>query len=223
MSHSRGLFIVLEGVDGAGTTTIARALDERLRAVLLERATATTHALSTWLTSEPTGGAFGAAVRRWFTEPGERPRDPRAMPLAFCLDRYRHVEQIEGKRDQGVHVLCDRYALSTRAYQADVVPAAVLDWLLAGLPVPDVTLLLDLDLEVAARRRRDRGGEPDLYERDALLQAAVRSRYLAAAASGDPQLGRIVVIDANQPVAEVERAAWCVVRDLLDERAVAGG
>ena len=220
---SRGLFIVLEGVDGAGTTTIARALDAKLRTVLRVRAKAAPNALSTWLTREPTGGAFGAAVRQWFTEPGERPRDPRAMPLAFCLDRYRHVEEIEGMRDQGVHVLCDRYSLSTRTYQADVVPAPVLDWLLGGLPIPDVTLLLDLDLEEAARRRQGRGGAPDLYERDAPLQAAVRARYLAAAASGDPQLGRIVVIDANQPVAEVERAAWRVVRDLLDGRAVAGG
>lgn len=215
---TRGLFIVLEGVDGAGTTTIARALDAKLRTVLRARAGAAPGGLTTWLTREPTEGAFGVAVRQWFTEPGEKPRDPRSMPLAFCVDRYRHVEQIEGMRDQGVHVVCDRYALSTRTYQADVVPAPVLDWLLAGLPIPDVTLLLDCDLEVAARRRQGRGGAPDFYERDVPLQAAVRARYLAAAASGDPQLGRIVILDAGRPREEVARAAWRVVRDLLDRQ-----
>ena len=215
---NRGLFIVIEGIDGAGTTTLARALDAKLRRVIAARAEAAAGALTTWLTREPTEGAFGAAARVWMREPAERPRDPRAMALAFCLDRYRHVEQIEGMRDQNVHVLCDRYVLSTRSYQEDTVPGPVLDWLLGGLPVPDVTLLLDCELEVAARRRLGRGGEPDLYERDAQLQAAVRARYLRAAASGDPALGRIVVIDANPRAEEVELAAWRVVRDLLDKR-----
>jgi dTMP kinase len=176
---SPGLFIVLEGVDGAGTTTQVA----QLAAALRERR------CSVRETREPSGGPIGALLRQCLTgrlvTPG--PSGPRApgwqtMALLFAADRLDHVEaEIDPLLQQGVCVISDRYYHSSVAYQAltsNEDLASSIPWirsLNARARRPDLTLVLDVSAEQAAERRRLRGGV-ELYDAD-LLQAQLVTFY----------------------------------------------
>ena len=107
-------FIVLEGLDGAGTTTQAARLQTHF----------TAHGRHSFLTNEPTSEPVGAFIRRLLTSrerggdgtpyhPGER-----TLGLLFAADRMAHSRVIEAHLGSGEHVVCDRYVFSSMAYQA---------------------------------------------------------------------------------------------------------
>lgn len=166
----RGRFIVFEGIDGAGTTTQARLLARWLR-----RQGRTVHQ-----TAEPSSGPLGnllrQAMRRRLVGADGEPLDPRAFAALFVADRADHLTgEIEPALARGEDVICDRYVLSSLAYQG---LDADLDWvaaLNAPMRAPDLTLFLDVDAEVAAARRAGRGGPAEIYEVDAFLQRVVQA------------------------------------------------
>ena len=199
------LFIVLEGIDGSGTTTqlglLERHLQGRGRRV---------HA-----TREPSTGPVGRLLREILLgghkSPAGAPVDGLAMALLFAADRRDHLaREISPALAAGADVISDRYLLSSLAYQAQ---EAERDWV-AGLArdirVPDLTLLLDLPVEVAAERRRAAGRPDERYDADA-VQSRVAARYRELCA-GDR---RAVTLDAAQSVAEVATAIAAVVDRLL--------
>jgi dTMP kinase len=199
------LFIVLEGIDGSGTTTqlglLERHLQGRGRQVLATR--------------EPSTGPIGRLLREILLgghkSPGGAPVDGLAMALLFAADRRDHLaREVDPALAAGSDVVSDRYLLSSLAYQAQ---EAERDWV-AGLArevrVPDLTLLLDLPVEVAAARRRAAGRPDERYDADS-VQARVAARYRELCA-GDP---RAVTLDASQSVAEVATAIAAVVDRLL--------
>ena len=198
-------FIVLEGIDGSGTTTqlglLERHLQGRGRRV---------HA-----TREPSTGPVGRLLREILLgghkSPSGEPVDGLAMALLFAADRRDHLtREISPALAGGADVVSDRYLLSSLAYQAQ---EAERDWV-AGLArevrVPDLTLLLDLPVEVAAARRRAAGRPDERYDADS-VQARVAARYRELCA-GDP---RAVILDAAPSVAEVATAIAAAADRLL--------
>lgn len=139
------LFVTLEGVDGSGKSTQARALAGKLRATGRQVVE----------TREP-GGAPGAEAIRALLVTGDPGRwSAEAEALLFTAARRDHVERVIAPAlAQGAVVLCDRYVDSTRAYQGGAEGRALVDALHAlaiGLD-PDLTLILTLDAESAWRR-----------------------------------------------------------------------
>lgn len=167
----RGRFLVLEGLDGAGTTTQARLLAEVLR-----RAGRRVH-----LTSEPSGGPVGALVRQVLTRrvSGIRGRgfDPEALALLFAADRLDHYRaEVEPRLAEGRDVVSDRYALSSLAYQS--LTTGDPRWVgavNARAPAPDLTIFLRVRPAVAWRRRFAESGGRELYEVPALQRRVARS------------------------------------------------
>jgi dTMP kinase len=194
-----GRFIVLEGIDGSGTTTQGHAL-----VATFERL-----GFAARFTHEPSTLPLGLLLRQILSGSGDAPRpDWDAMALIFAADRLQHVAaEIEPWLAAGTTVICDRYDLSSLAYQSATAPneAAALPWLRAinqRARRPDLTLVFDVTPEVAEGRREGRGGAPELFERREL------QRRLADIYSAAEQLlpgDRIVHVDANAGLAEVER------------------
>ena len=193
----RGRFLVREGIDGSGTTTHTRLLSKAL-----ER-----RGVSVCQTAEPTGGPVGSLIRQVLerrlavaSTRGPRPFAWTTMALLFAADRLDHVDSTIGPALRaGDTVVCDRYDLSSLAYQSLSAPEpdAALTWireLNARAPRPDLTIVLDVSAEVAASRRKERGGKEQLFEADD-FQRRLAEKYLQAARllAGD----RIVHVDAD--------------------------
>jgi dTMP kinase len=197
---TRGRFIVVEGIDGAGTTTQARELSLALEL----------SGIATLVTCEPSRGPVGAFVRSALAVGPERPRlDWASLALLFAADRLDHVaREVEPALARGVCVISDRYDLSSLIYQSATAPggADVLPWIRAlnqRARRPDLTLVLDISADVAAQRRHARGGEAELFE-ELELQRRLAALYARAETfvPGDP----LWHVSADAPVAEVTRA-----------------
>jgi len=221
----RGRFIVLEGIDGAGTTTQLAALKAHF-----ERG-----ARRAMVTHEPSDGPVGMLIRlalqgrlvganydyhdpEHATEGGIS-FDPAALALLFAADRADHVAmQIRPHLDAGRHVVCDRYLLSTLAYQG---LHSDLDWLVEinrpAIP-PDVTFFLDVPPGEAAERMRRARWRKDLYE-GPTDQIVIRDRYLELIERRIPAVGLVEVIDASRPADEVSRDLLSRVDTFLARRA----
>ncbi|GAB3557823.1 hypothetical protein GCM10027344_05840 [Spelaeicoccus albus] len=191
----RGLFIALEGGDGAGKSTQAAAI----AAWLEER-----HGVGVVVTREPGGTETGVKLRDVLLSDGGVP--PRAEALLFAADRGHHVDTlIRPALRAGRAVITDRYMDSSIAYQGagrDSDSEMIADlsrWATAGL-LADVTVVLDVDPVEAARRRGDRGPQDHLEKEPAEFHRRVRQRFLDLAAA-DPD--RYVVVDASGDPADV--------------------
>jgi dTMP kinase len=207
---SRGKFIVLEGIDGSGTTTQGNLLVLALAG----------QGVQAIFTHEPSKGPFGQQLRQLLSGDAEDPsRAWDCMALLFAADRLDHVaREIEPALASGVTVVCDRYDLSSLAYQSATSPAgeAILPWLRtlnARAPRPDLTLVLDIEADLAERRRALRGGPAELYEkRD--LQRRLTGIYAVAErlVPGD----RIIHVSADGSVEEVQRLLYAEVARVLE-------
>jgi dTMP kinase len=181
----RGRFIALEGLDGAGTTTQLQRLAAHLGARL--------HA-----TREPSTGPIGREIRRHLAGPVEGVQlDPAALALLFAADRLDHLRrEIEPQLERGVHVMSDRYLMSSLAYQTLGVPRQDVVAYNARARRPDLTLFVDVPVEVAEARRARRGGAAEIFE-ERELQTRVRQAYLAELdalrAAGEP----VAVVDGS--------------------------
>ena len=168
---SKGLFIVLEGIDGSGKTTLARGLKSQLESV---------KGWDVVLTAEPTAGPVGSLLRE------ERIDSPRAEAMLFIADRACHTDEIRKLTEEGKTVICDRYYASTLAYQSASGSGPVLDYdLLVRMNEsvtmePDITMLLDIDPEVSGGRVDSRGEQKSKFER-LEFQKRVRDNYLRIA------------------------------------------
>jgi dTMP kinase len=180
-------FLVLEGMDGTGTTTIAADLADALRA----------RDLRVCVTAEPTDGPFGRVLRRHLE--GELHLDAFTTTLVFSADRADHLTRtIRPALARGEWVVCDRYLLSTLAYQgAEGVPHDAILAASSSFDVPDLTVVLEVPDDVREARMAGRDGR-DRYE-DPALADALRASY-----AGSVELLRgaghtIDVLDADAP------------------------
>ena len=201
-------FIVLEGLDGAGTTTQAAKLHGHC----------TQRGIPGFLTNEPTSGPIGAFIRRLLTsqEPGVdgspyRPPES-SMALLFAADRLAHSREIHTHLDAGEHVICDRYVFSSLAYQtldAAIKPEWVVE-INRGCAVPDLTIFLDVPVDVCLQRLSRRAGAAAIYETKELLEA-IAQNYATLFRRYEKEYGRLVRLDGTRRVedvqAEIVRAA----------------
>lgn len=229
MSEQRARFITFEGIEGAGKSTQAARLAERLRAagyhVHLTREPGGTPLASAiravLLHPDATLAALGAAHLAPFGDPAE-PMLPITELLLLSAARAQHVSRMRGWLDAGDLVLCDRYADATRAYQGaargldDATIAAVERMATGGLR-PDLTLLFDLPVAQGLARRQTAASE-DWNRLDAETTAfheRVRAGYLALA-QAEPD--RWMVVDASLTPDALAEQVWEVVAPRIHEQ-----
>ncbi|MFV8756009.1 dTMP kinase [Nannocystaceae bacterium ST9] len=203
-------FLVLEGIDGSGTTTQSQRLAERLRARghrVLE-------------TREPSRGPIGAMTREMLAADSSRTVGPEALALLFAADRLEHLaREIEPALAEGQLVICDRYLVSSWVYQSlDCDPS----WVRAlnrHARWPDLTFVFALSAELALARvaaRRAASGEPIERFDQAPTQRRLAEGYARVLAEADPrEAPGLVHVDAAAEIA--------VVTETLVERCIAAG
>jgi dTMP kinase len=203
---ARGRFITLEGPEGSGKTTAARHLAEWLRGCGIE----------TVLTHEPGGTPLGEEIRRIVLHMRgvSDDLDPRADALLYAASRAQHVARvIRPALERGAWVVCARFADSSLAYQGhaygnDLEELRRLQRFATFNVTPDLTLLLDVPVEVGLARKR--AGEWNRFEdtQDVAFFEQVRAGYLALA-SAEPD--RFRVVDGSGSVAQSD----ALIRDLV--------
>lgn len=213
-----GLFVVLEGVDGAGTTTHTGLLARALRKKGLPITT----------TREPSDGPIGMLIRQILTGrvvvpgiSGNRPSSWTTMALLFGADRMDHLEAtVHPNLMDGVTVISDRYDYSSVAYQSVTgggEPETV-QWIREinrHAHRPDLTIVLDVDPTTSAKRRAARASGVEIFD-DQELQAQLAAFYreIDAHFPGD----NIVHIDASRTIEEVAADVLHAVEHLRGER-----
>ncbi len=208
MTHG-ARFISLEGIEGAGKSTLASALDGALRA----------RGLSVIVTREPGGSPLAEQLRALLLARGPERITPTAETLLMFAARSIHIEnKIRPALQQGSWVICDRYSDATRAYQGAGrgVDARLIEDL-AGAVHPQLwphrTLVLDLPVAQGLARARARRGMGDRFEdEDQGFFERVRARYLELALA-EPQ--RVRLIDASMPPHIVAASALEALADLF--------
>ncbi len=208
-ARRRGRFVVLEGLDGAGTTTQARLLAERLRA----------EGRDVHLTAQPSRGPVGVLVRDVLRRRlgGGRDRagpfDPAALALLFAADRLDHFSvEVAPRLADGADVVCDRHTLSSLAYQgAALGDMAWVERVNREAARTDLVVFLRCRPEVALRRRRAASSELEIFEVDAFQRKVARS-YEQAIRRARRGGEKIVEVDGEAPVEAVADAVWTAVR-----------
>jgi dTMP kinase len=196
----------VEGLDGAGTTTQARLLGERLRAA----------GRAVHVTAEPSGGPIGALVRQVLTRRvsggAAGAFDPAALALLFAADRIdHHAVEIAPKLARGVDVVSDRYTLSSLAYQGLAVgDLAWVEDVNGRAPAADLTVFLRARPHVALRRRQAASMDREIFEIGAFQRKVARAYDRGIArlrAAGQ----RVAEVDGEASVEAVADAVWDAV------------
>jgi dTMP kinase len=209
MTIARGAFVTLEGIEGAGKSSVAAEVT----------AAVVNAGYRVCATREPGGTPLAERVRSIVLDSREEQITPDIETLLMFAARGIHLDnKIRPALARGECVLCDRFTDATRAYQGGGrgVSNTLIESLartVHGDVMPDLTLLLDLPVNVGLMRARARRGEPDRIESETTgFFERVRTRYLEIAAR-EPK--RVVIIDATAPLDEVCTAARSAVLDLL--------
>jgi dTMP kinase len=211
-AHRSGRFITLEGIEGAGKSTVAQYIRDWLSA----------RGVSVCLTREPGGTALAERVRNIVLERGSEKLTPVTETLLMFAARGIHIETLlRPALERGAWVVCDRFSDATRAYQAGGrgVRGELIEELVRAVHptlTPDCTLLLDLPVDVGIARAKARSGSlpTDRFEAEpAVFFERVRAAYLELA-KREPQ--RFQIIDASAPLAAVEKAVAAVIEPMLD-------
>jgi dTMP kinase len=207
----RGRFITFEGGEGAGKSSHARMLADRLEAL----------GIPVVLTREPGGSPGAEIVRHVILSGAAKPFGPAAEAILFAAARDDHLEQtIRPALARGAWVICDRFADSTRVYQGvlggvDLGLLLALERIVIGKDQPDLTVVLDVPAERGLERAAKRRGTDaaDRFEAEAAdYHAKLRDAFRALAAR---EAGRCVLIDTTRPRQEAAERVWHEVQSRL--------
>lgn len=196
-----GAFIVFEGIDGSGKSTLCRRIAEVLES----------EGISVEITAEPTHQGIGAIIRSGAAGPVSQETEA----LLFVADRNDHTEKMGESVSEGKVVLCDRYFASTVAYQSSGLDGKAVDteWLLSinsrFIDRPDMVVLLDIEPEKGLGRVDSRGEEVSKFENLEFLRR-VRSSYLALA----DRFG-FKVVDASRSPEQVFGEVMAMIREVV--------
>jgi dTMP kinase len=210
MKKPRGRFVSLEGCEGCGKSTQAKRLKAGLEAL----------SLSVVMTREPGGTPTGEMIREMLQHHASGENiTPTAEVLLFAASRAQHVTNvIRPALDRGEWVICDRFVDSSLAYQAGGRGIALEEVLAVNVYAlngcwPDVTLWLDLPIENALERMRERGARPDRFESETLdFHQKVAAMY---AKLHEQFADRIVRVDATLPIDQVAEQVRACLRSKL--------
>ncbi|MEE2756045.1 MAG: dTMP kinase [Myxococcota bacterium] len=195
MSSEQSRFIVIEGLDGAGTTTQAHKLSDWL----------TSHGYKTHVTAEPTDGRIGRIIRQIlrgeFLGIDEKTMPPESIAGLFLADRADHINgEIMPLLKQGVFVICDRYLMSSLAYQGIECGIEWVASVNSTMMTPGLTLMVEVEADIAAKRRAARNDEAELYEMTEFQrQVALGYQQAALLRPND----NIVTIDGSRSISAV--------------------
>lgn len=199
MSSAR--VIVLEGIDGAGTSTVAQGLCQWLES----------RGLSVLATHQPSPLPSGQQIRELLRTSAGGELRKAALALAFAADRLLLWEQIQKTLESGTWVICDRSKMSSLVYQGSELPEAWVREINRFAPEADLTLLLDLPAETAMARIEGRGGQRDRFETLGIL-TDLAQRYRGLAEDGFS--GPVITVNAAEQPADVLAAAKRAVEAL---------
>jgi dTMP kinase len=195
-----GRVIAVEGIDGAGTTTLAAGLVEHLRCTGLQVRSV----------SQPTDQPSGKVIRSLLAESSGGAGHAAALALAFAADRLMLWDRMAPALAAGEWVVTDRSVMSSLVYQASELPPDWVEHINRYAPRSDLTLLLDLSAETAMARIGRRDGLRERYEKEALLaDFAARYRALDSDRFGAP----VVLIDAAAPPEQVLAATVAAIAE----------
>lgn len=199
-----GKLIVLEGIDGSGKGTQIARLTDRLEA----------SGYKVLVTREPSAGPIGTLIRQALADASQF--DEATMALLFAADRLEHIREMKAHLAAGEIVLCDRYVLSSLAYNSQTL---TLEWILALNQEadkrlhPDLTLYFDLSEQIALARIGARGSDRERYETQRqLYQVREMYRMLADVRLDD----NVVTIDASQTPEAIAEDVWRAVQPLAE-------
>jgi dTMP kinase len=205
---SKGKFITVEGIEGVGKTTNMEFLRQLI----------TTAGKELVVTREPGGTPLGEAIRGLLLDPEYKGMDPDCELQLMFAARAEHLDKvIKPAIVAGQWVLCDRFTDATYAYQGggrglDTKKIAALEQLVQGDLRPDLTLLLDVPVEVGLERAGNRS-KPDRFEQEEVeFFERVRQTYLEMARKHD---GRYRVVDASQALENVQRQLTTILNEIL--------
>ncbi len=200
-----GKLIVLEGIDGSGKGTQIARLTDRLEA----------SGHKVLVTREPSAGPIGTLIRQALADASQF--DEATMALLFAADRLEHIREMKAHLAAGEIVLCDRYVLSSLAYNSQTL---TLEWILALNQEadkrlhPDLTLYFDLSEQIALTRIGARGSDRERYETQRqLYQVREMYRMLADVRLDD----NVVTIDASQTPEAIAEDVWRAVAPLIKD------
>lgn len=201
-----GLFLVVEGIDGAGTTTQAKRLCDALQAQDIE----------CHLTREPSDGPIGRLLREILS--GEhQPNDATSLGLLFAADRADHLQrEIKPALAAGKLVISDRYYHSSLAYQGSDEDRSWISILNQRALTPDCTFFLKVDPDVAAKRRDDDDRSEEIFDH-LDTQRRVAEGYLAVVQErGESEC--IETIDGHLPMDEISARMLASAQSKFRER-----
>src|SRR5690606_5844791 len=204
-----GLFITLEGPEGAGKSTNREYLAERLRSA----------GLPVLLSREPGGTPLAECIRELLLAPSDEPMASDTELLLMFAARAQHLQQvIRPALAQGQIVICDRFTDATYAYQGggrgvSEARIAQLETFVQGDLRPDLTLVFDLPVEVGLARAAARG-RLDRFEQEGMrFFESVRRAYLERAQAAP---SRYRIIDSGQSLIAVQQDVEALIPDLME-------
>jgi dTMP kinase len=194
---SRGLFIVLEGPDGAGISTQTALLHSGL----VQRG------IRAIATKEPTIGPIGSVIRQALTHrlvaPAAEPLSDDIMALLYAADRLDHIRvDVEPRLKAGIHVVCDRYRLSSYAYQGATLGQEWVRQLNSRSIKPDVTFFIDVPPDISRQRIISRGAPIEMYETEERLRP-VYANYLELIERCRQEGERVISVDGRLAIGVV--------------------
>ena len=210
-----GLFITFEGVEGSGKSTQIQRLADRIKSNIVN--------VNLLITREPGGTDSAESIRQLLVTGRADKWRAATEAMLMSASRHEHVEHvIRPAIESGAIVVCDRFYDSTRVYQGIVggvpeVDIEALNHLACGNLVPDLTILLDMDVDEGLRRADGRETAETRFESKGVeFHRKVRSGFLELAARHS---GRFVVIDAGREIdrvtSDIEAAVMPRLSDVL--------
>jgi dTMP kinase len=191
-------FIVLEGLDGAGTTTQLKRLSQLF----------SINGLPCMETFEPTGGPIGLLIRSVLK--GVYVMDPVTVALLFAADRKEHIyrpsDGIKARLELGDYVVCDRYLFSSLAYQSIEAGYDFVYNLNCGFPLPEYLIFLDVSPEDCLGRLNSRDNR-DIYE-NIQFQRKVLTFYTRTLKDFNHPDMKILRVDGSRSPEEISEEIW---------------
>lgn len=206
MFHSSTIlprFVVLESLDGAGTTTQLALLNDHLEK----------QQIAHWVTHEPTDGNIGRLIRQVLS--GDVVVTADVLARLYAADRSQHIEGANGVLEhlaENQLVICDRYVFSSLAYQGSEIPEKRVWEYNCHFPLPELVLFLDIPPEAGEKRYANRKTS-DIYEKID-FQRKVRERYEQLFQHVKSSQVRFERVDSSQSIEKVFQDIWSILESL---------